>query len=193
MELAKRMGMSQQGVRKWFSGEAMPRRAAMQRLAKLLEVEEPWLALGIMPEISREEKRINARNVDGAVLLTMGALTLAGGVCAIPGEDDIRREYVDFYAILRGTQMAIHVSYGREISPGLFELILPREYEQVRTIAVIPLGVTRFDFINLDAIHTPKYMRRKAGAYSLSITRVEGKYLTGAATWKRINNFEELA
>lgn len=195
IELAKRMGMSQEGVRKWFAGEAMPRRAMMGKLATVLKVEEPWLALGIMPELSREERRINARNTDGAVLLVMGHITIAGGTCALPSDDDPRRAYVDFYAIQRGTQMAVHVSLGREISPGVFELIIPREYKEVRTIAVIPTHEHRFDYVQLDAIETPKHLQRKSGAYVLNMSRGDkaGTYVRGHTIWKRIRHFEELA
>jgi transcriptional regulator with XRE-family HTH domain len=194
IELAKRMGMSQEGVRKWFAGEAMPRRAMMHKLAMLLEVEEPWLALGIMPELSREEKKVNARNVDGAVLLVMGLLTMAGGACALPADHDVRKGYVDFYAILRGTQMAIHVSLARNTAPGVFEIILPREYKDVRTIAVLPLNNNRFDFLDLDAIHVPKFLYRKSGAYGLSLTKgPEGTYTVGDLTLRRLKHFGELA
>lgn len=193
IELAKRMGMSQQGVRKWFSGEAMPRREAMQRLARLLEVEEPWLALGIMPEVTRAEKKINARNLDGAVMLVMGMLTLAGGTCALPGEKDSRRDYVDFYVILRGTQMAIHIAVAQLVSPGVYQLRLPREYAEVRTIVVIPVSDMRYDFIDLDNINAPTHMQRKAGGYSMQMSRIEGKYVTGDTTWKTMKHFKELA
>jgi len=191
--IAKKLGLSQQGVRKWFTGEAMPRRETMQRLARLLEVDEPWLALGIMPEVSREENRITARNIDGAVMLVMGLVTLAGGACATPVETDERRGYVDFYAILRGTQMAVHVSFAKNVSPGVYTIAIPREYREVRTIAVISLGETRFDFIDLDAINTPKYMQRKSGGYALTVSHLDGRYRTGEATWNRITHFEQLA
>lgn len=195
IELAKRLDMSQEGVRKWFAGESMPRREAMRKLARLLEVEEPWLALGVMPELSREEKVVNARNVDGAVLLSMGLITLAGGACAIPGDNDSRRTYVDFYAILRGTQMAIHICLARVTSPGSWTAIVPREYRDVRTLVVIPLGDTRFDFIDLDHINTPEYLQRKGGAFSLSFDKGEtaGVYKRGDMTWRRIKHFGELA
>ena len=194
IELAKRMGMSQEGVRKWFAGEAMPRRARMHKLAALLEVEEPWLALGVMPELSREEKKINARNVDGAVLVVMGLITMAGGMCALPSDSDPRRGYVDFYAILRGTQMAIHVSLAHGKAPSVWEIILPREFKDVRTIAVLPLNNNRFDFIDVDAIHAPKYVYRKSGAYGLSLTKgPDGTYTVGDLALRRLKHFGELA
>jgi transcriptional regulator with XRE-family HTH domain len=36
-------------VRKWLSGETMPRRPKMAALAKVLMVDETWLAMGVHP------------------------------------------------------------------------------------------------------------------------------------------------
>jgi transcriptional regulator with XRE-family HTH domain len=194
IELAKRMGMSQEGVRKWFAGEAMPRRGVMEKLATVLRVEESWLALGMTPEITRDEKRVRARNVEGAALLAMGAITLAGGACAIPDEEDPRRSFVDFYSIHNGVQSAIHVGYAKLVAPGSYEVTIPREYKQVRIIVVVPLGNTRFDFIVLDSAVTPTFYQRKGGAYVLSFGKSgDGTYVRGDMTWKRVRNFGELA
>jgi transcriptional regulator with XRE-family HTH domain len=193
IELAKRMDMSQEGVRKWFAGEAMPRREPMQRLAKLLEVEEPWLALGISPEITEAEKKVNARNVEGASLVVMGLMILAGANCAQPGEGDPRRKYIDFYAILRGVQFAVHVSLAREISSGHFQLLVPREFKQVREVAVIPVGNGKVEFVDLPSNAVDAHKVRKGGHYAISVNRIEGRYVTGNHTWARIKNFGDLA
>lgn len=44
--IAKKMGVSSEAVRKWFSGESTPRPQAMKALAKILGVDHVWLALG---------------------------------------------------------------------------------------------------------------------------------------------------
>lgn len=44
--IAKKMGVSSEAVRKWFSGESTPRPQAMKALAKTLGVDHVWLALG---------------------------------------------------------------------------------------------------------------------------------------------------
>lgn len=194
IELAKRMGMSQEGVRKWFAGEAMPRRGVMAKLANVLKVEEPWLALGIAPEITRDEKRIRARNVQGASLLAMGAITVAGGACAIPDEEDPRKGYVDFYAIMHGMQMAVHVAYAKLVSPGAYEVTIPREHKDVRIIVAIPLGNNRWDYVMLDTVNSPKHFTRKGGgAFMLSFSKgLDGTYQRGDLILKRVKKFGEL-
>jgi transcriptional regulator with XRE-family HTH domain len=191
--IAKRLGVTQEAVRKWFAAEAIPRQAKMKELASVLEVEEPWLALGITPELNRAEKRLRARNIDGAVLLVMGLNMLAGASCAQPGEKDPKREYVDFYSILRGSQFAVHVTLAREVSPGSFEMMLPKEFRDVRNIAVIPVGKGKYDFVDLVVSRVDEHKARKAGDYALVMGRMDGRYITGNYTWTRIKNFEELA
>lgn len=44
--LSSRLGISHVAVRRWFSGESMPRRKLMADLASLLKVDERWLASG---------------------------------------------------------------------------------------------------------------------------------------------------
>ena len=44
--VAKSLGVSQEAVRKWFSGESVPRRKSAAKLAKLLDVRYSWLMLG---------------------------------------------------------------------------------------------------------------------------------------------------
>lgn len=191
--IAKRLGVTQEAVRKWFAAEAMPRQQKMRELATFLEVEEPWLALGITPELNRTEKRLRARNVDGAVLLVMGLNMLAGASCAQPGEKDPRREYVDFYSILRGSQFAVHVTLARELSSGRYEVMIPREFRDVRNICVVPVGRGRYDFLDLVVSRVDEHKNRKAGDYNLTMGRNDGRYVTGNHTWTRIKNFEELA
>ena len=44
--IAKKLGVSQEAVRKWFAGESIPRSKAAIALARLLNVRHAWLILG---------------------------------------------------------------------------------------------------------------------------------------------------
>lgn len=49
-ELAhQNINVSNETIRKWLAGEAMPRRDKMAALAKTLRVDETWLAMGVQP------------------------------------------------------------------------------------------------------------------------------------------------
>lgn len=192
MTLARRLGVSQEAVRKWFSESTVPRSGVMKELASFLEVEEAWLALGVAPEMDRSERRAHTQTTNGAVLLTMGAMELAGGRTAQPGPQDPRRSYVDFYAINHGTQFAVHVSMGREVSPNQFEFLIPREFKDVRMIGVVKLKNGSFRFLNLPVALVDQHKVRKAGQFALQINLVDNRYVSGNTVWPVIQNFEQL-
>lgn len=43
--------VSNETIRKWLAGEAIPRRDKMAALAKTLRVDETWLAMGVQPAV----------------------------------------------------------------------------------------------------------------------------------------------
>lgn len=108
--------VSAEAVRKWFSGESRPRPKVMAFLARLLDVDEAWLSLGIVPEISPQEKMRRNALANGGVNLLAGLIQLAGGNIAFPESED---EGVDIYAILGGKQF--HLDVAIPLPTGRFE------------------------------------------------------------------------
>lgn len=190
--IAKRIGVTQEAVRKWFSGEAVPKPEKMRALAEYLEVDESWLALGIQAEMGRDERRKANRMSSGSVYMVTGLIMMEGGNVAWPGERDPRAKYVDIYAIMRGTQIALHVSTGRELSNGSFELIIPREYADVRCVGFIPAGVGKFHLIDLPNNLIEEHKQRKAGDFAVTVSRVGTEYHTGSDEWPRFKTFGEI-
>jgi transcriptional regulator with XRE-family HTH domain len=68
--LAKEIKVSQEAVRKWFSGESKPRAAAMAQLAKLLNVELVWLSLGVEHSETESNRAVARRQDTGLYALT---------------------------------------------------------------------------------------------------------------------------
>jgi transcriptional regulator with XRE-family HTH domain len=192
VHLASKLKVSQEAVRKWFTGDARPRTDKMRALAKLLEVDEAWLSLGITPEMDRVEKRQHSSRVEGSVYLLFGMFTLAGGHCAFPGEKDTRKEYVDFYAIVQGTQMAVHTSVGRTISKNRWEFIVPHEWKDVRCIGVVPMPGMKFHVLDLDARLLEEHITRKGGDFAVLIDYIDNDYSSGADPWPRIKHIGDL-
>lgn len=190
--IAERLGLAAEAVSKWFNGVSMPRPAKMHELADLLKVDTGWLWTGIEPEVDRAERRVRAKEAEGAVHLVWGHITLDGGHCGELPAGDPRREYVDFTAILRGSVMPIHVSLGREVAVGQFELLVPREFPELRVIGVIPAGPGKYHFIDLPAPMVDKVKQRKGGAYAVTVSRSANRYVSESAHWPRINSFAEL-
>lgn len=191
--LADKIGVAPEAVSKWFKAVSMPRPDKMERLAEILQVDQSWLSFGISPEMDRAERKAHARDVDGAVHLIMGMIMLAGGHCGVPSSRDPRGSYVDFYATVRGSVYPIHISLGRELSRDHYELLVPKEYTDVRCIGVIPAGVGRYHFIDMPIAMLDEHKSRKSGHFALAVNRIDGqRYVTGGDTWPRFKNFGEL-
>lgn len=191
--LADHLEVGAEAVSKWFKGVAMPRQDKLARLAEILETDQSWLAFGIKPELDRKEMRLHARESDGARHLVLGLIMLAGGHCGEPGKNDPRKAYVDFYATLRGSVYPMHVSLAREVSSGHYEVLVPREYRDVRAIVVVPQRAGRYDFLDLPFEVIKEHSTKKGGDNAVAFSSPEpGKYFCGRDPLNRIKNFGEL-
>lgn len=184
--IADKLGVSQEAVRKWFSNDSIPRPNKMRELAEFLDVDQAWLALGIRPEMDKNAKKLAGRVAEGAVLVIAGSIQLMGGNCAFPAENDPRRSYVDIYAFVRGVKTDIHVSTARETAPGEYELVVPRQYNDVRCIGYFPTKSALFTIVDLLPSLIDKHKVRRAGDYLLNITRDEGGYVSGEDEWPKL-------
>lgn len=183
------MDVSHEAVRKWFTGESRPRPDKMKVLAARLEVDEAWLSLGITPDLQPRERKARDATAEGAVNVALGMLQMNGANCAFPGEKDPAAEYVDLYAINRGVQLAIHVSLAKQLSPGQYCFVLPKEYERCRILGAIHVRPNRVHFLNMDHETLEKYRIRKGGFYEVVVTYHDGGYWSGSDKWKKIESF----
>lgn len=188
--LSQQLGVAPEAVSKWFKAVAMPRPDKMERLSELLQVEQTWLSFGISPEMDRNERKAHAREVDGAVYLVMGKCMLAGGFCGLPGDRDQRRAYVDFYATIRGSVYAVHVSLGREVSRDRYELTVPVEYADVNCVAVIEKSPGKYDQLKMPVELIDAHKTKKSGGWTITIDRSDAnRYTTGRDEWPRMRFF----
>lgn len=189
---ARKLKVSQEAVRKWFSGEARPRVRVMVELAKLLNVDPAWLSFGIEPTLTAPEKKMYQRKTEGVVYLALGMSMLSGGSCARPAENDPRRDYVDYYMILDGEQVAIHTTLGREVSPSEVEFVLPREYDQVRNLGVVYGRGAKIQMLDLKSDLVDRHKEKLGGGWRVCATIKGGSYVSGKDEWPQITSIEEL-
>lgn len=185
------LGVSVEAVRKWFSGEARPRPELMKRLANLLEVDEAWLSLGINPEVDPKERRARNAEADGAVNVLAGFIQMNGGHPAFPSDSDQRASYVDLYAIIRGSQFAMHVSLAQQSSEGVYVFRVPPEFGECTVIGVIHLYPLRCVFIHMTQELIQKHKVRRGGCFEVTVQKVNGEFQTGDDKWPRIQSFAE--
>lgn len=134
-ELSKRMKVSQEAVRKWLSGESQPRQAAMIRLAKLLDVEYVWLALGTSETEFSQLKRVSARH-DGAVHALIAFLILKGYNVAFSTDETDR---ADIHAIGHGVQRNLSVVLMERVGERHCQISVAMPDESVSLIAAMPI------------------------------------------------------
>ena len=84
--IARELGCSQEAVRKWFSGESIPRAKMGQKVAKFLDVSHAWLVMGAAyGEVDVAIKQ--AKNHDAAVYATVAYAIVRGAGVSICGDE----------------------------------------------------------------------------------------------------------
>lgn len=135
--------VSPEGVRKWFVGESRPRPKVMSYLARLLEVDEAWLSLGIKPEILPVEKKRHNAMASGAVNLVAGIIQLAGGSITFPENES------HILCILRGRSFRIDVLLPRSLGRDHYRTTIADPLDGKTVLAVIEEEHFGYQIINI--------------------------------------------
>lgn len=186
--LAQKLDITQEAVRKYFEGLNRPNPDKMKAIAKLLGVDESWLALGINPEMDGRQKRQYQNQAGAATYLMFGVFIANGYTCAFGKEGD---EVVDFYAIKGGQQKAISVTTARERSKAVWLLPVKTSYEQTMNLVVVPIRSTQFEFIFMDQQGISEHGQNRGGIIEVTAHRDKG-FSTGEHVWKRLQDADVL-
>lgn len=194
LEQRFKVSVSNETVSKWFTGVARPRPDKINLLAKLLEVDEAWLALGVAPELAPRDRKVRNATADGAVNVVAGFIQMTGGHPAFPEEGDaraMRDPRIDLYAIVKGVHYCLHVSLALEVEPGLFRFAAPFGHEERVVIGVVqrrPLGC---DFLDLSPELIAAHGVRKSGFIEITVKAEDDRYVSGSDAWPRYETFGE--
>lgn len=141
LEGLERQGItvSRQTVHQWFKGVMKPRGNKMHALAKMMDVDEAWLALGDDSTVGSVQRPARNALAGGSVNLVAGLIQMAGGSVAFPDPEDARaeRDNIHIVAIIRGASYSIHVTAGSAGEDGKLRFPVPR----VRGDYLVVLGV----------------------------------------------------
>lgn len=182
--------VSNETVRKWFSGEARPRPDKMKMLAEYLGVDEAWLSLGISPDMTPRERKVRNAVVDGAVNVVAGFIQMNGGHPAFPEEGDPRRERVDIYAIIKGSQHSIKVCLANEVDGG-YRFVVPREYADLVIIGVIQTQALHCEFLRIDAEVVEEHGVARGAHLEVLATKSGADYTVGKHKLARLRSFSD--
>jgi transcriptional regulator with XRE-family HTH domain len=161
-------------VRKWLCGEVKPKPERILMLAQLLDVDEGWLAFGVVPEMTKREQRELGASGNGAVMVVAGLIEMAGGQPAFPAEGDKRAatESIDLYAIIRGAQYAMHISIGRG-EGDLLKFSIPSKFENVMQVGVVTVDDFSIRMIDISEEIIAERGNRRGGSIEVEMTQAE--------------------
>jgi transcriptional regulator with XRE-family HTH domain len=153
---------SKETIRKWFAGEARPRSEKLRVLARILRVDEAWLAFGTKPMMSADKEQ--KANADGSVNLVAGLFAMSGASYGwVTGN-----ESVHFHAIVQGHSYPVFVAVGTPNKAG-FKFVLPVHYEGNVNIGVVKRGPLSYDLYRIPDDMISKSGLNKGGFVELSV------------------------
>lgn len=191
--IAKHLRISQEAVRKWFSGESEPRGERLEELASLLNADPSWLSLGVTPILNKSQKDSIQQLTKGVLYTLAGMIYFEGGHLALPKESDPAKSYIDIYCIMDGMYTAFHATRGVEIESGIVEFSIPLEYERVHVVGAYLNKengqVTWFDFSS-KLIQANR--KSQDGDFKVTALFSEGKLTIAKGTLKTFTKIKEI-
>lgn len=187
--IKENMRVSHEAVSRWFKGDSRPRPNRMEKLARILEVDEAWLALGVTPSASPPEARRRKIQGEGVVNVFIGLAQLNGAVVALPDSRDPRAPFVDFYAMFKGEHVPFHICLAEELAAGTFRLTLPKEYPQCIVVGAVPTGSMRVDYVPLPTQQVQEHSVRRGGYFELIVSQQGHRYVSGRQEWIVVEDF----
>jgi len=163
----------------------------MKELARLLEVDEAWLSLGITPALDPADMRVRNTQGEGASNTFMGLAQLNGARVALPDDKDPRAAFVDFYAVFRGQQVPFHVSLATELAAATYNLVLPKEYDQCVTVGAVHSESMQVKYLRLPVPKIDTHKVRRGGYFELILIRQGDRFVTGQDEWPIITDFND--
>ena len=190
--MAKRQNVdvTKETIRKWVTGEAQPKTDKMKALARLLEVDEAWLAFGVTPDLDFRDREKRNVSLAGAANVLMGFIQLEGNIIAFPGEKDSRKSFVDFYAIIKGAQYAVHTTLAQAIDGGL-RFVVPTTYDECTVIGVCRTTPTTCAFLELTSEIISQSKARKGGSIEIEVKAKGDDFFIGKNRLRKIVTFAE--
>ena len=173
-------------VRKWFAGEARPRREKMKKLAALLKVEEAWLSLA-STVIDSKHRATRQRRATGAANILAGFIQLTDdSAIAFPDESAIE----DFTAIINHKKYDMYAALAVEKN-GSYIFYTPINHKQLTVIGVIPTKGNSVIFLKFPPAVIEKEGRKKGDHIEVAVKKITNNYKCNQTTLLPIYSFAE--
>lgn len=180
---------SPEAVRKWFAGETKPRRKFMRAISNILNVDEAWLYLGQVPDISQKEKKKRAHSIDGGVMLLAGLIQISGGHTTFPSPGSIDRS--DLLAIIDGEAVELDAPLARPIQKDVHLFTIKRGYELRKVVGVVPNGFGA-NLILINHMVIELHGKRRGDYTEIEVSECDGKFFVGTDKLPDLTNLQLL-
>ena len=173
--------ITQETIRKWFAGESRPRHKTLIMLAKLLKVNETWLAFGTNDDVPKKTGWLLGSMANGVVNLVAGMIQICGGAPAFPDKEGP----VDLSAVIKSALYQFHIVLGARKGADV-QFNVSVEATETLVIGVIRTSELSFDLYEFDWDKITEIGSRQ-GAHWVVLTDPH----VADETWKKIRTFAE--
>ncbi|QFS86594.1 MULTISPECIES: helix-turn-helix domain-containing protein [unclassified Marinobacter] len=187
--LSDRLGISQEAVRRYFEGQSRPRPKLMTQLAKILNVDESWLALGKSADISDKERKQYSQKADAAAYMLFGIFMGAGYTCAFAEDGE---EGVDFYAIRGGKQIGVSVTVGFQKTKSTYIATVRENAKKRLNLCVINIEPGVSDVLVMDEEGVAQYGEAKTDVIHVTVKKERQGYHTEGRIWTQLKESDIL-
>ncbi len=133
LESRANLKVSVNSVHKWVKGMSRPRPDNIREIARILGVDEVWLAMGQKPAASADSKAVQSHKSTGAVMTLAGLIEQNGGRVTFPATDEATPHlYVNIGAERFGLIVVVPQIAGDEVS-----FIVPEPAKDHRVVGVV--------------------------------------------------------
>jgi transcriptional regulator with XRE-family HTH domain len=192
-ELERQHGIkvSPEGTRKWFAGESRPKPKVMKSIAQVLQVDEAWLALGLIPTSTPEETKSRNAAANGAENLVASLIQLSGGNIAFA--NPTKDTGVDIHAIIGGKKYDIQVKATKPTADGDVTFAIEHMADDQTLILVAVDDAHLHSKVFAVDYELVKAHGKERGGYVNLIGRIDGtKLIVGQRAIPTVKDFAKL-
>lgn len=182
--ISERLGVSQEAVRRYFEGQSRPRPALMTKLAKLLGVDEAWLALGASSDMTEKERRQYTEKAEAAAYMIFGIFMAAGYSCAFADDEPA----IDFFAIKSGKQIAVSVTAAYSKSKGNYVARVKDNCIRHLNLCVVSDEPGAFDVLVMDKDGVEEFGEATTDTIQVPIKKEPQGYHTKGRVWTQLKD-----
>ena len=182
--ISERLGISQEAVRRYFNVQSRPRTELMSRLAKILNVDESWLALGKSNDLNDKDRREYSQKADAAAYMLYGVFMSSGYSCAFDQENS----NVDFRAIKSGQQTPVSVTVALKKSKNVFSAPVRQTTGNTLNLCIVSPETGVFDILVMDNDGVAEHGELTTDMKQIIVKRERNGYHTEGHLWVELKD-----